>query len=136
MSGPNIDLLCIRQSDAASFCENYAKLYFDAKPLEKISNSAWSNFWCPFWPISDAALFFWNRLCTLFEKCCNFYPNNFKFCAVKKNYKYLQQYCMEIWKCYNYSIVMHFMNFMNFALVFTFFLLQCKEVYALKLDYF
>ena len=21
-----------------------------------------------------------------FEKCCNFYPNNFKFCAVKKNY--------------------------------------------------
>ena len=19
-------------------------------------------------------------------KCCNFYPNNFKFCAVKKNY--------------------------------------------------
>ena len=23
-----------------------------------------------------------------FEKCCNFYPNNFKFCAVKKNYKY------------------------------------------------
>ena len=22
------------------------------------------------------------------EKCCNFYPNNFKFSAVKKNYKY------------------------------------------------
>ena len=22
-----------------------------------------------------------------FEKCCNFYPNNFRFCAVKKNYK-------------------------------------------------
>ena len=21
----------------------------------------------------------------LFEKCCNFYPNNFKFCVVKKN---------------------------------------------------
>ena len=21
------------------------------------------------------------------EKCCNFYPNNFKFCIVKKNYK-------------------------------------------------
>ena len=21
-----------------------------------------------------------------FEKCCNFYPNSFKFCAVKKNY--------------------------------------------------
>ena len=30
-----------------------------------------------------------------FEKCCNFYPN-FKFCAVKKYYKYLQQYCTEI----------------------------------------
>ena len=24
----------------------------------------------------------------LFEKCCDFYPNNFKFCAVKKNYRY------------------------------------------------
>ena len=22
----------------------------------------------------------------VFEKCCNFYPNNFKFCAVKKNF--------------------------------------------------
>ena len=25
-SGPNQDLLCVQQSDAASFCENYAKL--------------------------------------------------------------------------------------------------------------
>ena len=35
-SGPNLDLLCIQQSGAASFCENYAKLYFDAKTLRKI----------------------------------------------------------------------------------------------------
>ena len=24
-----------------------------------------------------------------FEKCCNFHPSNFKFCAVKKNYSRL-----------------------------------------------
>ena len=24
---------------------------------------------------------------TNFKKCCYFYPNNFKFCAFKKNYK-------------------------------------------------
>ena len=30
----------------------------------------------------------------LFKKCCSFYPNN-KFCAVNKNYKYLQQYCTK-----------------------------------------
>ena len=35
-----------------------------------------------------------------FEKC-NFYPNNFKFCGVKKSYKYLQRYWTEIWKCYS-----------------------------------
>ena len=34
-AGANLDLLHIQQSDAASFCENYAKLYFDAKHLEK-----------------------------------------------------------------------------------------------------
>ena len=36
----------------------------------------------------------WN---TSFKNCCNFYPSNFKFCAVKKNYKYLRRYCTEIW---------------------------------------
>ena len=41
MPGPNLDLLFVRQSDAASFCENYAKLYFDAKLLEKVLNSGW-----------------------------------------------------------------------------------------------
>ena len=34
-SGPNQDLICIWQSDAAPFCENYAKLYFVAKHLDK-----------------------------------------------------------------------------------------------------
>ena len=33
-----------------------------------------------------------------FDKCYEFYINSFKFCAVKKNYVYLQQYCTEIWK--------------------------------------
>ena len=33
-SGPNLDLICVRQPDAAPVCENYAKLYLDAKHLE------------------------------------------------------------------------------------------------------
>ena len=41
MPGPNLNLLCEQQSDAASFCENNAKLYFDAKLLEKVLNSGW-----------------------------------------------------------------------------------------------
>ena len=40
-SSPNLDLLCVQQSDVASFCENYAKLYFDAKHLEKGLNRGW-----------------------------------------------------------------------------------------------
>ena len=35
---PNLGLLCIRQLDAAPFNGNYAKLYFDAKHLEKELN--------------------------------------------------------------------------------------------------
>ena len=31
LADPNLDLLYIWQLDTASFCENYAKLYFDAK---------------------------------------------------------------------------------------------------------
>ena len=38
-----------------------------------------------------------------FEKCCNFYSNNSKFCAVMKNFKYLQRYCTEIWECCSYK---------------------------------
>ena len=35
LSGPNLDLLCVRQSDAPPFCENYVKLCFDAKHIEE-----------------------------------------------------------------------------------------------------
>ena len=38
---PNLNLLWIRQSDTAPFCENYAKLYFDAKHIEKGLNRGW-----------------------------------------------------------------------------------------------
>ena len=34
-SGHILDLYFVRLSNSASFCENYAKLYFDAKHLEK-----------------------------------------------------------------------------------------------------
>ena len=57
-AGPNVDLLCVRQSDAAPFCENYAKLYFDVKHLEKELNRGGGKIFCghslktkcPFWP--------------------------------------------------------------------------------------
>ena len=42
--GLDLDLLCVRQSDAAPFCENYTKLYFDAKHLEKKTNSFFNFF--------------------------------------------------------------------------------------------
>ena len=41
LAGSNLDLLCIQQLDAAPFCENYAKLYFDGKHLEKVLNKGW-----------------------------------------------------------------------------------------------
>ena len=34
-AGPHLDLSCVRLSNAANFCKNYATLYFDAKHLEK-----------------------------------------------------------------------------------------------------
>ena len=34
-AGHFLDLSCIQQSDAAHFCENFAKLCFHAKHLEK-----------------------------------------------------------------------------------------------------
>ena len=40
-ASPNLDLLYVRQSDAAPFCENYAKLYFDPKHIEKELNRVW-----------------------------------------------------------------------------------------------
>ena len=70
-----LDLYCVRLSNAAAFCENYTKLYFDAKHLEKrLSRGGWGGaeifgalfskkvpFFikkCPFWSISNAALNF------------------------------------------------------------------------------
>ena len=38
--GLNLYLLCIRKSDTPFF-ENYAKLYFDAKHLEKGLSGGW-----------------------------------------------------------------------------------------------
>ena len=51
---PNLNLLWTRQSDAVLFCENYGKLYFDAKYLKKVLNRGGKK--VPFWPISDAVL--------------------------------------------------------------------------------
>ena len=40
-SGPNLDKNSIQLAHPASFCENYAKLYFDAKHLKKEWNRGW-----------------------------------------------------------------------------------------------
>ena len=36
------------------------------------------------------------------RRICGFYPNNCKFCAIKKNYNYLQQYIA--WKYGNVRV--------------------------------
>ena len=56
MKGPGHipGLYCVRQSNVTPFCENYAKLYFDAKHLEKGLNRGGGGE-CPFWPIPNAA---------------------------------------------------------------------------------
>ena len=41
LPGPSVDLLCVRESDATPFRENYAKLYFDGKHIEKGLNVGW-----------------------------------------------------------------------------------------------
>ena len=38
LAGHILDLYCVRLSNAGPFCQNYAKLYFDAKHLEKRLN--------------------------------------------------------------------------------------------------
>ena len=43
LSGHILDLYCVRLSNAAPFCENYTKLYFDAKHLEKGLNRGWGE---------------------------------------------------------------------------------------------
>ena len=57
-TGPNVDIFCVWLSNAAPFCENYAKIYFDAKHLERELNRGWWNLGDPFWPIPNAALNF------------------------------------------------------------------------------
>ena len=47
--GHILDLYCVRLLSAAHFCQNYAKLYFDAKHLEKgLNRGGVLNFWGPF----------------------------------------------------------------------------------------
>ena len=48
LPGHILDLYCIQLSNAAPFCENYAKLYFDAKHLENRLNRGAVKFWGPF----------------------------------------------------------------------------------------
>ena len=40
-TGPNLDLLCVQQLDAAPFYENCTKHYFAAKHLEKGLDRGW-----------------------------------------------------------------------------------------------
>ena len=55
-SGPNLDLFCVQQLNAAPFCENYAKLYFEVKHLEKeLKRECW-DFWGLFF-FTKSALF-------------------------------------------------------------------------------
>ena len=69
-AGNILDLYCVRLSNAAPFCENHIKLYFDANHLKKELNrcagkGAGVEFLVPFfqkkspfWPISNGALTF------------------------------------------------------------------------------
>ena len=42
--GHILDLYCVRLSNAALFCENYAKLYFDARLLEnRLNRGGWGT---------------------------------------------------------------------------------------------
>ena len=47
-----LDLYRVRLSNAAPFCENYTKFYFDTK--HKTFGALFHKM-CPFWPISNAA---------------------------------------------------------------------------------
>ena len=60
LAGHILDLNCVQLSNAALFCENYTKLYFDVKHLEKGLNREW-DCWCLFWQISNNALI--SRIC-------------------------------------------------------------------------
>ena len=43
LAGHILDLYCIQLLNADPFCENRAKVYFDAKHLEKGLNSGWGT---------------------------------------------------------------------------------------------
>ena len=66
-SSHNLDLLCARQSGAALFCENYAKLYFDAKHLERDTIGGGEIFGSLFFKRKRKMLIFAN-----IESCLNF----------------------------------------------------------------
>ena len=52
--GHILDLYCVELSNTTPFCENYTKLYFDAKHVEKGLNRR-RNVWCLFF--KKSALF-------------------------------------------------------------------------------
>ena len=75
--GLSLDFLCIWELGTTPFCENYAKLYFDAKYLEKRVSRGGEIFValflkkCHLWPISDAtALVFYIRSCLCVGTLC------------------------------------------------------------------
>ena len=53
-----LDLYCVWLSNAAPFCKNYTKVYFNAK--HKIFVALFFKKKYPFWPTSNAATNFWN----------------------------------------------------------------------------
>ena len=66
-SGHTLHLYCVRLSNAAPFCENYATLYFDAKRLEKGLNREVSEIFgaffqkkVPFLADTERCPKFWN----------------------------------------------------------------------------
>ena len=95
-SGPNLDLLCVQQSGAAPFCENYAKLYFDTKHSEKGLNRGWWNFGFPFFKKNAHFGQYWklpkfSRLdpshhnIQLYDLLlvCPFNPGHLRYCLIK-----------------------------------------------------
>ena len=76
LTGHILDLYCVRLSNPASFCKNYAKLYFDAKLLEKGLNRGVGEIF--------VALFL--KKCSFFKKSALFHKRvpfltNIKCCS-------------------------------------------------------
>ena len=61
-SGPNLDLLCVQQSDAAPICENFRMLCFAAKHLEKGLNRGGEIFGSLFFQKNVHFGQYWKRL--------------------------------------------------------------------------